>query len=405
MLLDLFTKNHYRVFDMKKIVYLLLILIAAVSLFSCAGDMDSTYKQFVVPNGINYPQRVDDLEIVFGESRVKLTWTKPIDPKVAKTMVFWNNYADTFLVNVPAEGQIVTCIIDNLPEGNYTFQVKTFDSEGNSSISNDISGKVLGANYRAGLTARTIKSATITEPDGTVGFVDCGSATLDLIYTEIRYKNNSDEIVTLQLPASVINTTLPDVKRGEYFEFRSVFYPKNALDTFYLAWEQHEPFLNKMSKARWTATVDSFLDNWGDGKGGSPRGGVAATIVDNDVTSGWHSATSGSFDASTNKAQNALPHWVVVDMGGVQEMRFIELYIRAPYLYARTIRVYVADSPVRTDWEKPENLIIELEFPTIGNSTLAEIPNPKQGQYLIVFFPNSRSSYYMSLFEINGYGW
>ncbi|MDR3246816.1 MAG: DUF4998 domain-containing protein [Prevotellaceae bacterium] len=391
---------------MKKIFYLLLILIAAVSLFSCEGEMDSTYKQFVVPNGINYPQRVDDVEIVFGENRVKLTWSKPIDPKVVKTMVFWNNYADTLLVNVPAEGQTVTCIVNNLPEGNYTFQVKTFDSEGNASISNDISGKVFGANYRVGLTARTVKSAMLTEIDGTEGFIDCGSATLDLIFTEIRYKNNSNETITRQLPSSAINVTLPDVKRGEFFEFRSVFYPKNALDTFYLAWEQHDPFLNKVAKTGWSATADSYLDNWGDGKGGSPRGGLPINTIDNDITSGWHSATSTNFDAGTNKNLNALPHWVIVNMVGVQDLRYVELYLHNSYRYARTVRVYVADSPARSDWEKPENLTVEFEFPTAtANNTLAKFTNPKQGQYLIIFFPNSGSGVYSNLFEITGFGW
>jgi len=389
---------------MKKIVYLLLILIAAVSLFSCAGEMDSTYKQFVVPNGINYPQRVDDLEIVFGESRVKLTWTKPIDPKVAKTMVFWNNYADTFLVNVPVEGQTVTCTIDNLPEGNYTFQVKTFDSEGNSSISNDISAKVLGASYRAGLTARTIKTATLM--DEIDGLVDWGSATLDLIYTEIRYKNSSDETITLQLPATVVNITLPDVKRKEYFEFRSVFYPKNALDTFYLAWDQHDPFMNKMLKTNWVASADSYLV-WSAGDGLTPGGGGhPQRTVDNDITSAWHSSINATFDAATNKNQNALPHWVVVDMGEVQELHSIELYVHNTYRYVRTVRIYASNSPDRTDWEKPENLALEFDFPyATSNNTLQEITTPKQGQYLIVCFPNSGSNPYSNLAEITGYDW
>ncbi|MDR3245358.1 MAG: discoidin domain-containing protein [Prevotellaceae bacterium] len=381
---------------MKKIFYLLLILIAAVSLFSCEGEMDSTYKQFVVPNGINYPQRVDNLEIVFGEGRVKLTWTKPIDPKVVKTVVFWNNYADSLLVNVPAEGQTVACIVDNLPEGNYTFQVKTFDSEGNASISNDISGKVFGANYRVGLTARTIRSATLTETDGTEGLIDCGSATLDLIYTEIRYKNNSNETITRRLPATVINVTLPDVKRREFFEFRSVFYPKNALDTFYLAWEQHDPFLNKMSKVGWVATVDSNLDAWGR----------PAYVIDNNLATGWHSEVSSNFNVATNKNLNALPHWVIVDMAEEQILRNIELYVDNTYRYARTVRVYVADSPDRLDWEKAENLVLEFEFPYVTtNNTVREITNPKSGQYLVVFFPNSGSGAYINLAEIYGYNW
>ncbi|MDR0385227.1 MAG: DUF4998 domain-containing protein, partial [Prevotellaceae bacterium] len=139
---------------MKRTVYLM-ILIAAGWFASCK-DMDSMYKEYVVPNGIVYPQRADSLKIYPGLNRVKLTWFKALDPKVVKAMVYWNNYTDSLSANISSGENLMTVVINDLPEGTYTFFVKTFDAAGNASVPSEVTGIVYGVNYALTLSSRSL---------------------------------------------------------------------------------------------------------------------------------------------------------------------------------------------------------------------------------------------------------
>ncbi|KAA6336143.1 hypothetical protein EZS27_015688 [termite gut metagenome] len=373
--------------QMKNIYFIMIVF--AVGYFSSCKEMDSTYEEFIVLNGINYPQRADSLKIYSGFNRVKITWQKAIDPKVVRARIYWNNYTDSINVDIPSDKNIISVDIDGLTEGTYTFYVMTFDLEDNVSVPSEITATTYGEKYALGLDNRGIINALRDESEGKINW---SNATTGMVYSEIRYKTNSGNTNIVRTLADESSVVCSDIKRKEYFEYRSVFLPKGGLDSIKLDWKTFEtPFLYKYPKTGWTVEAKGGNHPWPEGGGGQ-----SYLVVDNNLSTLWHSNTSFS-----------VPHCLVIDMLESQPIFRLDIYRHPTYRYAQTIRIYLSDTKVvpdvyQTSWGAPvvegvfigTNVNLPLEFPSVETT----------GRYLIVYFPDSFSPPYMNCAEIDAYG-
>jgi hypothetical protein len=193
--------------------------------------MDSTYKEFIVPNGVIYPQKADSVKIYAGENRVKITWHKGNDPKVIGAWLYWNNYTDSLHVNIPANSdKIISVIVDNLEEGSYTFYIKTYDDDGNVSIASEISGRTYGAEYLLSLAPRELTDNQ-TFPDRVE--LSWGSASSSMLQFVLKYRTSSDTPVELIIPPNESVTVITDYKPLSAFTTETYYLPAaNAIDTF-----------------------------------------------------------------------------------------------------------------------------------------------------------------------------
>ena len=273
---------------MKKIINLLLIVIVIGYISSCK-DMSSIYEEFVVPNGLKYPQRPDSLKIYAGFNKLRLSWLKAKDPSITHAYIYWNNYHDSLRVDIPQNSDTIFVDVDNMNEGTYTFHVKTFDKQGNSSIPTEITGTSYGDNYLMSATDRTYSSALRdAQFNGTISW---NNKTPDLMYSEVRYKTNTGETKTVRITATESTLILPNIKPGEYFEYRSVFLPPNGIDSIGREWRvSDKPFMYKYPRTTWKAVTKNGNHPWGDGGGGQP-----ALLFDGNYTTGWHSTVGTSF--------------------------------------------------------------------------------------------------------------
>jgi len=148
-----------------------------------------------------------------------------------------------------------------------------------------------------------------------------------------------------------------------------------------------------LDKTGWIADADSYLTGWADGQGGSGtgNGGYPQRTIDNDRTSAWHSDIFAP--------NNLLPNWVRVDMIDQHTIHKVELYLHQTYRYAKTVRIYTSNTPAEVDWE----LATTFTFPS-GGTTIVNLPEPKQAQYLIIYFVDSSSNTFSNLAEIYVYG-
>ncbi len=83
--------------------------------------MDRTYKDFVVPGGLVYPQKASSSLVYVGRNRVKIVWLRGSDPSVTKARIYWNNYMDPVELDIPTMGDTIGVIIDHLPAKSYDF--------------------------------------------------------------------------------------------------------------------------------------------------------------------------------------------------------------------------------------------------------------------------------------------
>jgi hypothetical protein len=205
-----------------------MILGAAGYLSSCY-DMESSYKDYVVPNGIVYPQKADSLKVYPGKNRVLLEWLRGIDPRVVSATVYWNNYTDSVVVDVTVYQDTVRYIIDNLNEYTYTFYIKTRDAAGNVSIQTEATGEAYGDIYLSSLVNRPTNKIYL---ENGLLTVDWNNNLLqeDEIGCELEYTNTEDVMIKQSIPFGELTTLIDDFKSG--LKINSVFLPPLSIDTF-----------------------------------------------------------------------------------------------------------------------------------------------------------------------------
>jgi hypothetical protein len=153
-------------------------------------------------------------------------------------------------------------------------------------------------------------------------------------------------------------------------------------------------YIYPASRTGWTAESRNGNHPWGD-----PYGGTPELVLDGNRNTGWHSALG-----------TPLPQCLVIDMKASRKVDHLVLWhlpegIANNWIYYKTIEVYFSDTPVTPDeyqssWGSPAAV---YNYPGgIDPITINMEPN-SQGQYMILFFPNSTSNTYISFMELDVY--
>lgn len=225
-----------------------LCAVFAVTIVACT-KMNDTYSVFVQGGEIYYPGKADSLKVSPGNNRIQLTWLLIADPKITKSIIFWNNKSDSMVFPVTrSSGTDTIKALLPLPEGTYSFEVFTYDAKGNRSVPVSAIGNVYGSNYSLTLVNRTIRTAAMFNPALGATYISRGtrdSALVDFypasqghIGMNVRYKNAVGDSVFRFIPASTIKDTLYKFKTGNSIIYRSLYKPEpNSIDTFFSNYE------------------------------------------------------------------------------------------------------------------------------------------------------------------------
>lgn len=224
---------------MKNLFYAIVLLI--ICSFTACKDMDSTYAQYIVPNGITYPGKALNPIAYTGNSRVKIQWIKGADPSITYAQVFWNNYTDSLKVEIPKEGDTVTCFIGPLEENSYSFMIHTYDGKGNVSIPVEVIGTAYGNEYLQMLTNRGIKNAQTNSNSELIlkwGLADIANGAFA---TEVKFANAAGDSLVYRDLIESSEGKFADYKAGSEYLVRTLFLPDSlSVDTFYTAYEKFQ---------------------------------------------------------------------------------------------------------------------------------------------------------------------
>jgi hypothetical protein len=365
---------------------------AAGYFFSCK-DMDSVYEEFLVPNGLKYPQKPDSLRVFAGYNKLRLTWLKAKDPSIVRAKIYWNNYQDSLLVDPIPNDDIIAVEIPVADENTYTFYVKTFDAEGNASIPSEVSGAAYGENYVLGTTDRAVVSAL--RDANYNGTITWDTKTTDLAYSEVRYTTSSNETRIVRILPAETTVNCPDAKPGGLFEYRSVFLPPKGIDYVEKDWVTYEnSFFYKYPRTEWTGESRNGYHPWGDGGGGQP-----ALAFDGNISTGWHSHTGSS-----------LPQCLVVDMKESLSIHHITVSppTNASWTYWNDIEIYFSDTPItpgvaQPSWGEP---IVKMVYPgPRGSSFTVNFPDLPSTQFVVLYFLTSLAPPHINVMEFEVYGY
>jgi hypothetical protein len=114
---------------MKNIVWLLLVVMGALS--SCS-KMEDTHMTYLNDGDLCYAGVPYDVVVISKESSVEVRFKKTADPNILKYIIYWNNRANSQDVN-PSEDPVESVTIPNLAKGNYSFELIAVDKAGNKS--------------------------------------------------------------------------------------------------------------------------------------------------------------------------------------------------------------------------------------------------------------------------------
>ncbi|GHT69102.1 hypothetical protein AGMMS50239_35340 [Bacteroidia bacterium] len=187
------------------------------------------FREYVVEGGITYLGAVSGLKARVGLNRLELIFSIA-DATTTKVGVYWNDYQDSVMINIGETSSIQQII--NLPEGQYSLFVKSFNKDGDSSNPVELITHTVGDSYFANLVHRGIKTkSTSFNNDLSIEWHNLdginGARFTYLIYTDTLNKEKRIFIAN-----ETIFTQIEDYKQGTTFKRITYYSPDNQwLDT------------------------------------------------------------------------------------------------------------------------------------------------------------------------------
>jgi len=218
--------------------------ICLIMVMACS-KMDDYKSKYMQGGAITYAGKMDSVQIFSGRYRVKVTGLFTSDPNIVKYRVFWNSRQDSVEVAVKRTSGVDTAnlIVSNLPEGVQSFEIRTYDNAGNSSVPVYMSASVYGDLYQSSLVNRGIADASYQKGDGSalITWADVNSDA-GVLSMEIRYTDANDvahDTAVASVPTKQ-TTSLPIYKLGSALSYTTAYLPNpTAIDTFYLPFQSH----------------------------------------------------------------------------------------------------------------------------------------------------------------------
>ncbi|MDR2775982.1 MAG: discoidin domain-containing protein, partial [Tannerella sp.] len=310
--------------------------------------------------------------------------------RIENIRIYWNEYADSADIAINNRVGTFSKMLEDIEEKEHIFNLVSFDKFGNKSLPFEVVGTVYGDRFQSGLTDRTIQTAS-AENDGTT--INWGGMPDNAISCELAYTDNEGHERILRILSSENSTLIPDTPSS--VRWRTLFLPETtAIDTFYTHWRALNYIPYKYSTEGWTAESRNGNHGWG------AAGGEPYKVLDGDLNTGWHSKTG-----------TALPQCLVVDMKSSRSVDHIVLWsppgnLDKGQIYFKTIEVYLSDAPVTPDVYQTSwgTAAARYEWPGGFDGITINLAPNSQGQYMILYFPDSRTNTYISFAELYVYG-
>lgn len=223
--------------------YVVVVLLLS-SLFSCEKMADN-YQPYLEGGEIIYTSKVDSLQAFPGKNRIKLVYFIISDPNINNSRVYWNGGSDSIDVPIQRSAGIDTIqtVIDNLEEGIYTFNVVTFDQDGNHSTKSEVISNVYGDVYAGTISNRPLKKMTFFS-NTNIARLEWYGVSQRAVVVEAVYTNIDGVETTMKIQKVIVDprkpatfkdvSLLPDISLNSAVKYRTGYLPEeSAIDTFF----------------------------------------------------------------------------------------------------------------------------------------------------------------------------
>lgn len=292
----------------------LTVVISLFMLLSTTGcdDINSIHQKYYDRGEDIYTGVVDSIKAYAGYEKVLFEWELNSDPRITKTVIFWNNRADSVVVDVNRIQNTVMKMsyeLDNIPEGNYIFEFITRDDEGDYSLAKEATVVVYGEEYSNSLRNRGV-SSIIVQPDGSVLITWDKIASNEIQFVTVEYTING-ETKTVCVENDETETVINGLKTGEDIYVSTSYQPTDALDLLVAPKRAYTipKFSREISKSRF-----SIVELAGDNNTVLSGGRSLDKIWDGST------ANPGILHTTENVPGFNFPHRFTFDMGVLAEI-------------------------------------------------------------------------------------
>ncbi len=206
-------------------VFLFMMMVAC-------DDMNSIHQEYYDRGEDIYTGVVDSIKVHPGYEKVLLEWEINADPRITKVVIYWNQRTDSVLIDVnrTQSGAIqMNHYLENLREGDYTFEFITRDNEGHYSMVQQAAVLIYGESYTQTLRNRNVASIA-KQTDGSMLITWDPISNREIQYTTITYtKDGITEFVRIENTDT--ETSLTELETGDKINIFTTYLPENALET------------------------------------------------------------------------------------------------------------------------------------------------------------------------------
>lgn len=206
-----------------------------ILLLSSCDKMDDIQKEYADREEKVYLGKVDSIKSYPGFNKTKLVWQMNADPKVEKTIIYWNLRRDSIVraFNRTGSGwQKDSVILENLPEGSLLVEFKNINAKGETSLISSTTATVWGENFADGLRARSLTAFDYDYNQSKYNLALSKTTPGDsVVYSEFTYTTKLNGIKTVTVNRSDTAVVLTDFPDGGTFDFRTVFFLPQGIDT------------------------------------------------------------------------------------------------------------------------------------------------------------------------------
>lgn len=252
--------NKYMFHALQKSIrrsFLVMLPLVLLWMASC-DDMNSIHQKYYDWGEDIYTGVVDSLKASAGYEKVKFTWELNADPRISKTVIFWNQRADSVVINVNRTqgGRLqMEHELQQMAEGSYIFEFITRDDEGYFSLAREIVVHVYGEAYVQDLRNRRIASIAHLV-DGTMLLKWDPISSVAMQYVTLIYEVDGVE-QTIRVENSDTETILVGLDTGDKIQVSTTYLPEEALDELHSTYTEYTmpAFEREINKSRFSTLV------------------------------------------------------------------------------------------------------------------------------------------------------
>jgi len=128
---------------MKKLISIAAVAALGMMALSSCSDMNSLHEIYLLRGETVYAAKIDSAEALIGINEQELHIYTP-KQRIKSGVVRWNLGADSVTFDIPNPvPEYIKVTVPDLEEGNYTYEIYTYDAYGNISIGEEITSNVI----------------------------------------------------------------------------------------------------------------------------------------------------------------------------------------------------------------------------------------------------------------------